>query len=172
MKQTCQEFKSNKNKSNDKNDDTAGRNKNNDEFICSLTLPCAPGMEVLKRRLEKKLKIKLHFSYLYKLQSQFNQSLKIPSKSVIYQIPCSCKQTYGGQTKVGIGNRMEQHSKTTNDDKNNSNPEMVKHFQEKKFQCLFDTNDAFIIDEEKDYWKRRTKGSYILNNKCIRKYTR
>jgi hypothetical protein len=24
-------------------------------------------------------------------------------------------------------------------------------------QCLFDTNDAFIIDEEKYYWKRRTK---------------
>ena len=34
---------------------------------------------------------------------------------------------------------------------------MVKHFQEKKFQCLFDTNDALIIDEENDYWKRRTK---------------
>ncbi|CAF1215941.1 unnamed protein product [Rotaria sordida] len=161
IKQTCQEFKSNKNKnkSNDKNDDTAGqiKDKNNNDFICSLTLPYAPGMEVLKRRLEKKLKIKLFFSYPYKLQSQFNQSLKVPSKSVIYQIPCSCKQTYVGQTKVGIDNRMKQHSKTINDNENNSNSEMVKHFQEKKFQCLFDPNDAFIIEEEKDYWKRRTK---------------
>ncbi|CAF3315909.1 unnamed protein product [Rotaria socialis] len=159
IKQTCQEFKSNKNKSNDKNDDTAGqiKDKNNDEFICSLTLPYVPGMEALKRRLEKKLKIKLFFSYPYKLQSQFNQSLKVPSKSVIYQIPCSCKETYVGQTKVGIDNRMKQHSKAINDNENNSNSEMVKHFQEKKFQCLFDTNDAFIIEEEKDYWKRRTK---------------
>jgi hypothetical protein len=83
--------------------------------------------------------------------------MKTPSKSVIYQIPCSCKQTYVGQTKVGIHKRMKQHSKVLNDDKDDSNSEMVKHFHEKKFQCLFDTDDAFIIDEEKDYWKRRTK---------------
>ncbi|CAF4897340.1 unnamed protein product, partial [Rotaria sp. Silwood2] len=123
IKQTCQEFKSSKNKSNDKNDDTAGqikdKNKNNNDFICSLTLPYAPGMEVLKRRLEKKLKIKLFFSYPHKLQSQFNQLLKVPSKSVISQIPCSCKQTYVGQTKVGIDNRMKQHLKTINDNENN-----------------------------------------------------
>ena len=114
-------------------------------------------MEVLKRRLENKLKIKLFFSYPYKLQSQFNQSLKVPSKSVIYQIPCSCKQTYVGQTKVFIDNRMKQYSKTINDNEDNSNLEMVKHVQEKKSQCLFDTNEAFIIEKEKDYWKRRTK---------------
>ncbi|CAF2052832.1 unnamed protein product [Rotaria magnacalcarata] len=52
---------------------------------------------------------------------------------------------------------MKQHSKAINDNENNSNSEMVKRFQEKKFQCLFDTNDAFISAEEKDYWKRRTK---------------
>ncbi|CAF2041764.1 unnamed protein product [Rotaria magnacalcarata] len=65
IKQTCQEFKSNKNKSNDKNYDTVDqiKEKNNDEFICSLTLSYIPGMEVLKRRLEKKLKIKLFSSY-------------------------------------------------------------------------------------------------------------
>ncbi|CAF4232919.1 unnamed protein product, partial [Rotaria magnacalcarata] len=108
------------------------KDKNNDEFICSLTLPYVPGIEVLKRRLEKKLKIKLLFSYPYKLQSQFNQSLKVPSKSVIYQIPCSCKETYVGQTKLDIDNRMKQHSKAINDNENNSNSEMVKHFQEKK----------------------------------------
>ncbi|CAF1211733.1 unnamed protein product [Rotaria sordida] len=48
---------------------------------------------------------------------------------------CYSPTTYVGQTKV----------------------EMVKHFQEKKFQCLLGTIDAFIIEEEKDYWKRRTK---------------
>ncbi|CAM4915694.1 unnamed protein product [Rotaria socialis] len=110
-----------------------------------------------KGRLEKKLKIKLLFSYPYKLQSQFNHSLKVPSKSVIYQILCSCKEIYVGQTKVSIDNRMKQDSKVINDNENNSNSEMVKHFQEKKFQRLFDTNDAFIIEEENDYWKRHTK---------------
>ncbi|CAF2132640.1 unnamed protein product [Rotaria magnacalcarata] len=55
IKQTCQEFKSNKNKSNDKNDDTVGqiKDKNNDEFICSLTLPYVPGMEVFKKDLKR-----------------------------------------------------------------------------------------------------------------------
>ncbi len=116
-------------------------------------------MEVLKRKLEK-LKIKLYFSYPYKLQSKFNWSLKTPPNSIIYQISCSCKQSYVGQTKVGLDNRMKQHSKTINDNKNDSNSEMVKHFQEKKFQYLFDTNDAFIIDEEKDYWKRSNIFNY------------
>jgi len=73
---------------------------------CSLSLPYVPGMEVLKRKLEKNLKIKLYFSYPHKLQSHFNRSLKIPSngKSIIYQIPCSCKQTYVDHTKVSIDN--------------------------------------------------------------------
>jgi hypothetical protein len=114
-------------------------------------------MEVLTRKIEKKLKFKLYFSYPHKLQSQFNRTLKTPSKSVIYQIPCSCKQTYVGQTKVGIDIRAKQHSKIINENSDNSNSEMVKHFQEKRFQCLFDTDEAFVIDEEKDYWKRRTK---------------
>ncbi|CAF3351055.1 unnamed protein product [Rotaria socialis] len=52
---------------------------------------------------------------------------------------------------------MKQHSKAINDNENNSNSEMIKHFQEKKLQCLFDTNDTFVIEEEKYYWKRRTK---------------
>ncbi|CAF2112472.1 unnamed protein product, partial [Rotaria magnacalcarata] len=55
IKQTCQEFKSNKNKSNDKNDDIAGqiKDKNNDDFICGLTLPYVPGMEVFKKDLKR-----------------------------------------------------------------------------------------------------------------------
>ncbi|CAF1371595.1 unnamed protein product, partial [Rotaria sp. Silwood1] len=152
MKHGCEEYKCNNN-----NNDMSNQNNSNEEMKYSLSLPYVPGMEVLKRKLEKQLKIKLYFSYPYKLQSQFNRTLKIPSKSIIYQIPCSCKQTYVGQTKVGLDKRMKQHSKIINNNTDDSNSEMVKHFQEKKFQCLFDTNDAFIIDEEKDYWKRRTK---------------
>jgi hypothetical protein len=153
MKNTCQEFKLN----NDTSKNISNQNNDSEEIKYSLSLPYVPGMEVLKRKLEKKLKIKLYFSYPHKLQSQFNHSLKTPSKSVIYQIPCSCKQTYVGQTKVGIDIRAKQHSKIINENADNSNSEMVKHFQEKRFQCLFDTDEAFVIDEEKDYWKRRTK---------------
>jgi hypothetical protein len=155
IKQACEEFNTNKiNQNQTTNQDN--KNNDNDAFKLSLLLPYVPGMEVLKRKLEKNLKIKLYFSYPYKLQSQFNRTLKTPSNSIIYQIPWSCKQTYVGQTKVGIDNRMKQHAKLINDNNDDSNSEMVKHFQ-KKFQCLFDTDDAFIIDEEKDYWKRRTK---------------
>ncbi|CAF1156358.1 unnamed protein product [Didymodactylos carnosus] len=158
IRQACEECKSNRNDNNDNNNNNiSSQNIENEEMKCSLSLPYGPGMEVLKRRLEKKLKIKLYFSYPYKLQSQLNRSLQTPLKSVVYQISCSSKQTYVGQTKVGIDNRMKQHSKTINDNKNDSNSEIVKHFQEKKFQCLFDTNDAFVIDEEKEYWKRPTK---------------
>ncbi|CAF1178933.1 unnamed protein product [Rotaria magnacalcarata] len=76
IKQTCQELNQIKTKSNEENNDTVGqiKDKNNDDFICRLTLPYVPGMEALKKRLERKLKIKLFFSYPYKLQSQFNQS--------------------------------------------------------------------------------------------------
>jgi hypothetical protein len=168
IKQACEEFNSNKNIDNDNYTTTSNLNNDKEEMKYSLSLPYVPGMEVLKRKLEKNLKIKLYFSYPYKLQSHFNRSLKIPSKSVIYQIPCSCKQTYVGQTKVGIDNRMKQHSKTLNDNTDDSKSEMVKHFQEKKFQCIFDTDDAFIIDEEKDYWKRRTKEAiYSIISKSI-----
>jgi hypothetical protein len=78
--------------------------------------------------------MKVFFSYPYKLQSQFNQSLKVPSKSVLYQIPFSCKGTNVEQTKVDIDNRMKQHSKAiNNNNETNSNSEMVKNVQEKKF---------------------------------------
>ena len=155
-----------------------GRTKSNkkeettktNQYQYSLSLPYVHvhGLEVLKRKLEKNLSIKLYFSYPQKLQSQFNKTLRTPSKSIIYQIPCSCKQTYVGQTKVGLHNRMKQHAKTINDYSDNSKSEMVKHFQMNKFQCLFDTNNAFIIDEEKDYWKRRTKEAiYSIINQSI-----
>ncbi|CAF5064803.1 unnamed protein product, partial [Rotaria sp. Silwood1] len=72
----------------------------NNEFKYSISLPYVPGIEVLKRRLEK-LKIKLYFSYPNKLQSCLNQSLKVPSKSIIYQVQCDCDppKIYNGETK-------------------------------------------------------------------------
>ena len=53
--------------------------------------------------------------------------------------------------------RKNQHKKIINDNQENSKSDMVKHHQENKFQCFFDTNHSFIIKEEKNYWKRRTR---------------
>jgi hypothetical protein len=162
IKQTCENINSNSNINNAKNQND---NKQNTDY--SLCLPYVPGLKVLKRKLEKKLKIKLYFSYPNKLQSYFNRSMKTPSNSIIYQIPCECGKTYVGQTKVGINNRMKQHYKSIVDDKN-KNLEMIKHHQDMKYQCLFDVDKAFIIEEEKDYWKRRIKESiYSQVNQSI-----
>jgi hypothetical protein len=54
-------------------------------------------MEVLKRNLKSNYIFHIHTNL-----SQFNRSLKAPSKFSIYQIPCSCKQTYVGQTKSAL----------------------------------------------------------------------
>jgi hypothetical protein len=62
MKNTCEEFKSN----NDKSNNISNLNKYSEEIKHILSLPYALGVEVLKRELEKKLKIKLYFSYPHK----------------------------------------------------------------------------------------------------------
>ncbi|CAF0943668.1 unnamed protein product [Didymodactylos carnosus] len=81
--------------------------KKTDDFKFSLSLPYVPGIEVLKRRLEK-LKVKLYFSYPSKLQSHFNRNLKTPSRAVIYQIQCDCNPSriYSGETKVDFEKRV------------------------------------------------------------------
>ncbi|CAF3946895.1 unnamed protein product [Rotaria sp. Silwood1] len=143
IKQACQESNANSTNHNTKNKD-----KKTENLEYSLSLPYVPGLEVLKRRLESKLHIKLYFSYPNKLQSHFNRSIKIPSNSIIYQIPCECGKTYIGQTKVGIENRMKQHYKNINDD-NDRKLEMIKHHQDMKYRCLFDIDKAFIITRKR-----------------------
>jgi hypothetical protein len=71
IKQTCESInpKSDVNKTKDQNN----TNQNTNYSLC---LPYVPGFEVLKRKLEKKLNIKLYFSYPNKLQSYFNRSMK------------------------------------------------------------------------------------------------
>ncbi|CAF1290674.1 unnamed protein product [Didymodactylos carnosus] len=145
-------------------------NKKDEETKYSVSLPYVPGMEVLKRKLEK-LKIKLYFSYPNKIQSHFNRTLKEPSKSVIYQIQCSCDppQIYNGETKVGIDNRMKQHFRLINNDEEKS--EMVQHQQQNRYQCLFDTDNAFIVEQEKNWRKRRLKEAiYSKVNKSVNEH--
>ncbi|CAF1340803.1 unnamed protein product [Rotaria sp. Silwood1] len=145
---------------------------NTNDFKFSISLPYVPGIEVLKRRLEK-LKIKLYFSYPQKIQSYVNRSMKVPSKSVVYQFQCECNppKIYNGETKVGIKKRMHQHFQLINKLDNKS--EMVQQIEETLNQCLFNTEQVFIVEQEKSWNKRRIKETiYSLINDSINKHDR
>ncbi|CAF0782646.1 unnamed protein product [Didymodactylos carnosus] len=85
--------------------------------------------------------------------------MKPQSKSNIYQIPCECGATNVGETKVGFHQRMIQHEKLIEQDDDNSKSEMVQHHHQKGWQCMLDTEKAFIIEDEIDRRKRRIKES-------------
>lgn len=136
----------------------------------SICLPYVPGIEVLRRKLEKH-KIKLYFSYKNKIQSSCTKLMKPQSKSNIYQLACECGAIYNGETKIGFKNRMTQHEKKIKDDEENSNSEIVQHFHKMKFQCMFDTKKSFIIDNEIDWKKRKIKEAIYskVNNSINRR---
>jgi hypothetical protein len=136
-----------------------------DAFKYTISLPYANGIGVLKRKLEN-LKIKVFFSYPNKIQSTCTSSMKPQSKSNIYQIPCECGAVYNGETKIGFHQRRAQHKKILENDKDNPRSEMVQHHHKKRYQCLFDPDKAFIIDNEIDRYKRRIKETVysIINN--------
>lgn len=67
-----------------------------DKMKHMLTLSYSPGIEILKRKLER-LHIKLYFSYNKNMQS----------KSVVYKIPCERGAAYVGETKGGIRKKNE-----------------------------------------------------------------
>ncbi|CAF2648494.1 unnamed protein product [Rotaria sp. Silwood2] len=75
----------------------------------TITLPYVPGIDVLKRKLEK-LNIKIYFSYPNKIQTTCTNIIKPKSKSNIYQINCNCGATYNGETKVGLKKCITQHN--------------------------------------------------------------
>jgi hypothetical protein len=144
---------------------------NNDDTKYTICLPYVPGIEVLKRRLEK-LKIKLYFSYPNKLQTYLNHTMKTPSKSIVYQVQCDCNppKIYNGETKVGLKKRMGEHFQLIN--KLDSKSEMVQHIEQNRFQCLFNTDHAIIVEQEKNWAKRKIKESIYSSineavNKCI-----
>ena len=158
MKEASQTSNSNNNTTTNKRD-----------YKFSFSLPYVPGIEVLKRKLQK-LDIKLYFSYPNKIQSYLNHSIKNESKSVIYQIECDCNppKIYNDETKVGIKTRMQQHFQNINKLDNKS--EMVQHIEQNRYQYLFNTNQAFILEQEKQWNKRKTKETiYSLINNSINK---
>ena len=106
--------------------------KEKDEWKFRLSLPYYPGIEILKRRLEK-LKIKLHFSYPNKLSSFLPSYHHKQSRSVIYKISCECKAQYIGETKISLEQRMCQHYQLIEKDSDETKSEMVQHHKEKRW---------------------------------------
>jgi predicted GIY-YIG superfamily endonuclease len=146
------------------------KEKEKGKFLYSMTLPYAPGIEILKRKLEK-LKIKLYFSYPNKINSSLNSNIKSKSKSIIYQMECNCNAIYNGETKVGLEKRMKQHEKSINKKKDSkTSSEIIQHHKNKSDQCRFNPSKAFAIDNEIDFKKRRIKESiYSIINNSINK---
>ena len=144
------------------NDTNTEKKEKKDEFNHVISLPYVDGIGVLKRKLEN-LKIKVYFSYPDKIQSTCSNSMKPQSKSNIYQITCDCGAVYNGETKVGFQQRISQHRKAIEKDEETSLSEMVQHHHEKRYQCLFDTENAFIIDSEVNRHKRRVKEAIYSN---------
>ena len=152
------------------NQTPTAQNKKKNDSKYSIVIPYVPGVEVLKRRLEK-LKIRLFFSYKNKIRSLFNSCIRQENKSVIYQLEWECKRVCNGETKVGIWKRMEQHKNEILKDKEQSNSEIVQHFHSTKYQCMFHPEEAFVIDNDTNWSRRRTKEAiYSVINESINKH--
>lgn len=149
----------------------SARNENpKPEMQYSVCLPYVPGIEVLKRKLNK-YNIQTYFSYKNKLQTLCTNIIKPQSNSNVYQIDCDCGAVYNGETKVGIKNRMSQHEQKIKSDDEKSDSEMVRHFHAMRFQCMFDTRKSFIIDNEIDWKRRKIKEAiYSIANKSINRH--
>lgn len=65
--------------------------------------------------------------------------------------------------KVGLEKRMKQHEKLIEKDTKEVHSEMVQHYHEKKWQCMFDPSKAKLIDVERDYKKRKIKETIYSN---------
>jgi predicted GIY-YIG superfamily endonuclease len=162
--------KQNDNNNNNNNKNNNNSNNNNNKMKYQITLPFVNGIEILKRKLEK-LNIKVFFSYPKKIKSACTNPVEQKSKSNIYQINCNCGAVYNGETKIGLKKRLEQHKKRINKKVIPSDSEIVQHHHDNKYQCMFDLNKAFVIDNEIGWKKRRIKEAIYstINNSINRK---
>ncbi|CAF2960407.1 unnamed protein product [Rotaria sp. Silwood2] len=97
--------------------------------------------------------------------------MKVSSRSVVYRVQCDCNspKKYNGETKVGIKKRMCQHYQLIN--KLDTKSEMVQHIEETRYQCLFSTEQAFMLEQEKNWCKRQVKETiYSLINHSTNKH--
>ncbi|CAF5011042.1 unnamed protein product, partial [Rotaria sp. Silwood1] len=142
--------------SNNDNPQSINNQKKKDEYEISMSLPYTPGIEVLKRKLEK-LKIKLYFSYPQKLSSLVPSNINRKSKAIVYKIPCECGAEYIGETKRGLDERMQEHIRNIKENDDQSKSEMVQHHRQQNGICKFNPKIATIIDYETDERKRLIK---------------
>ena len=136
--------------------------KRKDKYEFNISLPYTPGIEVLKRKLEK-LKIKLYFSYPQKLSSLVFSNINRKSKAIIYKIPCECGAEYVGETKRGLNERMQEHIRNIKENDVQSKSEMVQHHAQQNDACKFNPEIATIIDCETDERKRLIKETLYSN---------
>ncbi|CAF5119793.1 unnamed protein product [Rotaria sp. Silwood1] len=66
---------------------------------------------------------------------------------------------------------MKQHKNEILKDIEESKSEIVQHFHSGRYQCMFHPEEAFIIDTETNWFKRRTKEAiYSIINESINKH--
>ena len=156
--------------SNNKKEKTSHKSNKNDEYKHTIILPYVPGIEALKRKMDK-LNINIFFTYPNKISSTFSTNTNTESKSIVYQIECSCQSIYNGETKVGLKNRMKQHTKIINNKSNEQRSEIVQHHTNNMNNCKFDPEKGFIIDNEINPRKRKIKETiYSIINESINKH--
>ncbi|CAF2990126.1 unnamed protein product [Rotaria sp. Silwood2] len=148
--------------SNNDNSQSINNQKKKDEYEISMSLPYTPGIEVLKRKLDK-LKIKLYFSYPQKLSSLVPSNINRKSKAIVYKIPCECGAEYIGETKRGLDERMQEHIRNIKENDDQSKSEMVQHHRQQNGICKFNPKIATVIDYETDERKRLIKETLYSN---------
>ena len=153
-KQIQEALRQQNNHNNSQNQQSTPTSTTQDDLKFSLALPYYPGIEALKRRLER-FKIKLYFSYGRKLAALLPSNINPPSRSIIYEMRCECGESYVGETKVGLKQRMSQHQTLIEKDCTEAHSEIVQHHYDKRWQCMFDPSNAIILDIETDYRRRK-----------------
>ena len=133
-----------------------------------------PFMGSLTYRLTSYLRNKLDCEFGYLPGRKLGQILcshkerKPPEKIGIYQIPCSCKANYIGETLRSLETRIKEHQKQVQDlsiraKKNQAitNSAIADHInQNKDHQIMFDS--ASLLEHESRYFHRKSKeGLYI-----------
>ena len=126
-----------------------------DDLKFFLALPHHhPGSEALKSGLER-FQIKLYFSYERTLAAFLSSNINPPSRSVNYEMQYECGESYMGETKVGLKQRMSQHYTLIEKYCTEAHSKIVQHHHEKRWQCMFDPSNTTILDIETDYQRRK-----------------
>lgn len=91
-------------------------NRNEENPICTITVPYVKGKSEKIRRLNKKFNIRTVFSSGPTLRSFLTKvkptNKDQDTKNVVYKIPCECGKSYYGQTSRPAQRRLKEHQKS------------------------------------------------------------